>query len=403
MKIVIATLNPPFPPLNGYTNTAFNWIKQLSKAHTVCSIFFENSILPDPAGEHLNRYCEDICQIPNRIPNTTLKKVKGLLSKNPSSFSRYDWNAFVLALRSLAKDKSYQSVVFLDAQFLQLGENLASIGMTSVSSPLDLISLNLKRRIPFAPLPLKVYYKIESIKWSRVFRRLAINFDGIVLLNQEEVYLLRTLSPSMSDGQVRCISYGVDTEYYRPNDTVAGKSDNNAKPSLIFSGSMKSEQSETAIKFFLPIFEKLQEEYPSLQWYIVGRSPTSYIRQIAASNDSIHVTGFVDDVREYIQNATISIVPMQTGTGVKARMLEAMSMGKAIVATSLVASALNGIDPLPIAKADSAETFEKEIVKLLNDPLQRQQYGEMARNCVVEHFSWESSSKQLEAYLEELV
>lgn len=229
------------------------------------------------------------------------------------------------------------------------------------------------------------------LKWQRVHRILSPEFDGLIMVNKEDVASLISDARTLKKEHVCVIPNGVDTDYFKPsNNHKVQKS-----LSSVFSGNMKSEQSETAVMFFLPIFEELRKRHSNLSWYIVGRDPTPKINRIGLKCQGVHVTGYVEDICPYLEQAEIYIAPMQTGTGVRNRVLEAMAMGCAVVASPHGCSALRGQADLPIAIASNDLEFKDKVEEILINPSMRDELGCRVRKYVIKHHSWRAGSEQV--------
>jgi glycosyltransferase involved in cell wall biosynthesis len=115
--------------------------------------------------------------------------------------------------------------------------------------------------------------------------------------------------------------------------------------------------------------------------------------------DNVEVTGFVDDVRDYVRGASVSIVPLRIARGIQNKVLEAMATAKAIVATP---HAIEGIEAVPgqdVIVAKTSAEFAEQVVKLLGDPATAARIGLSARNCVVTKYSWQARLVGLDAML----
>jgi glycosyltransferase involved in cell wall biosynthesis len=183
------------------------------------------------------------------------------------------------------------------------------------------------------------------------------------------------------------IPYGVDIEYFKPAN---GEEE---FPSLMFVGNMKTKVNELAITYFcneiLPI---IQNKIPNIKLYIVGKDPTEKILKLPS--DNIIITGYVDDVRPYYTRASIVILPIIKNVGFRTRLLEAMAMGKPVVATS---TAIGGIDVTPnenIIITNNSKEFAEHVIQLLNDKNMRHKIGENARRLMEEKYSWKIVSEK---------
>jgi glycosyltransferase involved in cell wall biosynthesis len=135
----------------------------------------------------------------------------------------------------------------------------------------------------------------------------------------------------------------------------------------------------------------------------VGRKPSRRLQELATRVPNIQLTGWVEDVRPYLAQRAVCIVPLRIGGGTRLKIFEAMSTGKAVVSTSIGAEGLpvkNGEDLL---LADDPASFAENTLRLLGNAAQRAQIGKAARCLVEQNYSWAMVSKGFAQVLENVV
>jgi len=139
---------------------------------------------------------------------------------------------------------------------------------------------------------------------------------------------------------------------------------------------------------------------PDVHLYIVGQSPHRRVLRLA-DDPAVTVTGYVDDVRPYIAGACVYVVPLRIGGGTRLKVLEAMSMGKPIVSTSLGCEGFEGLVPgRELSLADTPEEFAQRVIELLSDVSRRERLGRAARRFVEEQYDWRLIVPKLEQIYE---
>jgi len=110
------------------------------------------------------------------------------------------------------------------------------------------------------------------------------------------------------------------------------------------------------------------------------------------------VTGFVDDVRPYLERSAVAVAPIRHGAGILNKVLEAMAMEVPVVTTSLAAEGLRveGDSNLPLHVADDAGEFAERVVALLRDPAERARLAREGRQFVQRNYVWSRSAETLE-------
>ena len=196
---------------------------------------------------------------------------------------------------------------------------------------------------------------------------------------------------------VEVITFGVETDYFQAAEPET------EFPSLVITGSLGVPANRRMVRYFYDcIYPLVKARVPGIKLYIVGSDPGRDILKLPADT-SVTVTGYVADLRPYLSRAWVVVAPLEEGFGVKVRILQAMAMGKPVVATSLVA---RGIDVLPgenILLADEPDEFAAKVVELLNDRKMRQTLGAAARRLMETEHAWEELTERLSEVLEKAV
>jgi glycosyltransferase involved in cell wall biosynthesis len=218
-------------------------------------------------------------------------------------------------------------------------------------------------------------------------KRIYKHFDSCLVVTDRDKFLLEQLNK-----EIKCdvLQSGVDTEYFSPWRHITED-----YPSLVFLSNMGGYPAEVNVNsFYNHVFPIIREHIPDVRLILVGRSPTKNIINLGL-DPAVTVTGFVDDVRPYLARASIVIAPLMLGTGIKLKMLEAMSMGKAIVTTSIGAQGIMAVNGKHFIICDKPEDFAREVISLLHSEELRRYIGDNAREIIEENYSWAMISGKL--------
>ena len=187
-------------------------------------------------------------------------------------------------------------------------------------------------------------------------------FSDLVVTTDDDQRQMRRLS---AHNQIHVIPNGVDLEQfpYRPADPGGYR--------LIFIGAMDYLANiDAAVFLSLEIFPALRQRYPEATLMLVGARPTSEILALG-NQPGITVTGRVPKMAKYLHEATVCVVPMRTGYGIKNKTLEAMAAGIPIVASDRGLEGL-AVDepgvPLRALRANHPEAFTAAIGRLFDTP-----------------------------------
>jgi len=203
--------------------------------------------------------------------------------------------------------------------------------------------------------------------------------DVVMAVSERDRSFFRRMAPAT---QIALVPNGVDLSEFVP---MPGR----RRPhSLLFVGMMDYQPNDTGIQHFLnTIFPLIRQRMPEAHLTIVGGNPSQAVRN--AASPSVRVTGFVDDVRPYMEECSVFVVPLTAGGGTRLKLLEAMAMGIPAVSTSLGCEGLDVRHNTHLLVADSPEAFADAAVRLLQDPSLRNTLSAQALAAVHAEHGWD--------------
>jgi polysaccharide biosynthesis protein PslH len=178
-------------------------------------------------------------------------------------------------------------------------------------------------------------------------------YERVVVVSDADRDELRALNPALP---LEVIPNGIDLDYFAPQSI---QRDPNM---LLFTGNFEyAPNVDAALLLARDILPLVRARLPQVRLHLVGNAPPPALT--ALGSDHIVVTGRVDDVRPYLAQAALYVCPLRFGAGIKNKVLEALAMGCAVIATPL---SIDGIDArdgdhLLLADAD-APTFAARII-----------------------------------------
>jgi sugar transferase (PEP-CTERM/EpsH1 system associated) len=239
----------------------------------------------------------------------------------------------------------------------------------------------------------RMLYRAQYRRMLRYEGRTLKRFDGVLAVSDADSATFARLYPGAAKGAGHVIPTGVDTEFFAPVvSPPAGRE-------LVFTGSMDWLPNEDAMIFFCrDILPLIRAEEPDVTLSIVGRAPTPAVQKLAAEH-AVVVTGRVDDVRPFMAAAAVYIVPLRIGGGTRLKIFEAMSMGKAVVSTTVGAEGLPVTNGTHLALADSPQLFAQTVLGLLRNVEPRRTLEAAAHALVLERYDWSAVAGDLEEAL----
>jgi len=239
----------------------------------------------------------------------------------------------------------------------------------------------------------KALYGAQYKRMLRYERKTLARFDGVLAVSDADRHTFAALYPDAIRHPVHVVPTGVDTGFFAPAPSDP------ASRTLVFTGSMDWLPNEDAMQYFCrDILPLIRAEEPGVDLSIVGRAPTPAVKRLADEHH-VTVTGRVDDVRPFMKEAAVYIVPLRIGGGTRLKIFEAMSMGKAVVSTTVGAEGLPVTDGTHVMLADEPASFARAVVRLLRDAGTRNRLETAARALVLEQYDWSAVAGSLESAL----
>jgi glycosyltransferase involved in cell wall biosynthesis len=180
----------------------------------------------------------------------------------------------------------------------------------------------------------------------------------------------------------------IDTQYFQPEPTAVEQANR-----IVFTGLMNHPpNADAAVYFAREVLPKVQAAVPEAQFFVVGRHPTTEV-QALDQLPGVCVTGNVADIRPLLASATVVVVPLRYGSGARQKILEAWSMEKCVVSTTIGAEGLEYQDGVNLVIADDAERMAATVIRTLREPGLRDRLRHAGRTVAVEeHHPWRIAS-----------
>jgi sugar transferase (PEP-CTERM/EpsH1 system associated) len=373
---------------------SYNLVRELAKRHQV-TFFGFHSRQDNAAHAELDQICERVLCFPLKLPKPKSfaefrQYLTGIASGEPHSVRKYYRAHVARELRALLEKESYDVVV---CDFVIAG----SVIPWDVSCPKVLFTHNVeatiwKRHYDVASNPL---WKLLSWREWRAMERSENGYlkkvDLVIAVSKADRDVFSQLIPPE---KLAVIPTGVDVDFFQPRPAAE------EEDTLVFTGSMDWLPNEDGMVYFIEeILPRISQQVPAIKLIVVGRKPSRRLQGLAIANPQVELTGWVEDVRPHLARGAVCIVPLRVGSGTRLKIFEAMSMGKAVVSTTIGAEGLPVESGSNVLLADSPEHFTISVVRLLRDRALRQRLGAAARNLVATKFSWSSVAAEFEAAL----
>lgn len=384
-----------WPPHAGGRLRSLRILSELSRRHEVDVV---TTHAPGEDPRELQRElpgCRQVVSVPHAAAKRGSRAFMGAVARSWSSSLPVDlWRWQVAGLRREAARRLAAGDTVCVADFLSAMPNLPR----TARGPIVLFEHNVehviwRRLARTGPIWRRALLEVEWRKLRRYEAAACRRARLTIAVSEGDAEALSRLAPA---ARVRAVPTGVDTTYFRPNG------DAKPAPGLVFTGSMDWYPNEDAMLHFIrTTLPRIRAEVPEVTLTVVGRNPSPALK--AAERPGIHVTGTVDDVRPYVTEAAVYVVPLRVGGGTRLKLFEALAMGKAVVSTTVGAEGLPLEPGEHFLQADGQADFADAVVGLLRDAEQRRRMGAAGRRLVESRYSWSQVAVEFEERCMEVI
>ena len=382
----------PYPPNKGDKVRSYHLLRHLLRDHQV----FLGTFLDDPDDEAhlpaLAAICPALHVVRLHPRSARVRSLSALLQNEALTLAYYrsaelsQWVA-----QTVARHQIDASVVFSSAMAQYAPANLPML-----CDFVDLDSAKWSQYASTKPWPLSWLYRREGERLLAFERAVAQRAQHAFFVTPQETDLFRQRAPE-SAARVDALCNGVDAKFFSVDPDRASPYAAGEQP-LVFTGAMDYWPNIDAVVWFCAeVLPGLRARRPGLRFYIVGRNPAPAVQALAS--DGVVVTGTVDDVRPYLQHAALVVAPLRIARGIQNKILEAMAMGKAVVATAECAQAIGAREGIEMFPASDAADFGTQVESLLQDPQRAAAAGVLARDKVLRSFSWDAHLSGIDRHL----
>lgn len=402
MKILWFSHLVPYPEAGlGVLQRSYHLVRELARVHQVYLLaFVQPRIIQELLGdvtsgleaarEHLEQYCARVQFLPiaseasrfrrmwlaaRSLPGGHCYTIRWLSSEEARRVAA-DWNA------SIDFDLVHFDTLSL-APYLQLfTRGVKTLDHHNIESDMML------RRAQIEGNPLKrLYYWQEGVRLAHYERHVCPRFDLNITCSSLDTERLRAVAPGVAVAEV---PNGVDTAYFRVSDEPEHPL------SLVFAGNLSWYPNKTAMLFFADrVWPALKERVAGVTMDVIGANPPARLSALAGRDANFRVHGFVPDVRAYIGRAALYVCPIMDGGGTKLKILDALAMGKAIVAHPIACEGIGVRDGHDVVFARDADEFVQNIAALLGNADRRRQLARNARLLAESVYSYSVIGRSL--------
>lgn len=382
MKIAIFLSRFPFPLIKGDKLRAYNQIVQLAKKHEIFLFCISDEKVSEEHIQELQPFCKQIEVAYLNKWKAMPKVLLAIFNSIPLQVAFYKsskikklYDAFLLRHKP---DLCYY-------QFVRTAPYAENISLPQVIDFQDTLSANMERRAGKSNFLLRPIFLMEAKRLRRYEDRAMETFDAQTIITESD----RELLNSPLRDKVAIVSNGVSQRY------IEQPKEKEKLYDVLFCGNMGYKPNITAAEYLLQtIMPFVRKQRPETTICIAGVNPPKHIKAKATTTNLIIEK--VDDMRDMYLQSKVFIAPMQIGTGLQNKLLEAMACSIPSISSSLANKALKASDKEEILIADKAQDYANCILELLNNKEMSEKLAKNGREYILNNFRWEKCNEILE-------
>lgn len=373
MRILFLSRWFPCPPDNGSKLRVYNLLRALGERHEVTLISFVDPGDVEPVPSQLHPFCRQTMMVPwKRFQPRSWSALAAFFAPRPrSAIATYSPEMERCIRRTLAQ-LPFDLVIASQQDMGAYGHCFA--GLPAMLEEVELGVLHEQYAHARGLWP-RLRYRLTWIKHRRYLARLVRSFRACTVVSEKERRLLLEAVPRVPHIEVvpncvRLADYADVRETPRPGR-------------LIFTGSFRYRPNHEAMLWFLgEVLPRLAQRAPGLQLVITG----DHAGHSLPPGGNVLLTGRVADVRPWIASSWASLAPVRTGGGTRLKILEAMSLGTPVIATSKGAEGIEAEPGRHLLVADTPDEYADAVARILADPHLRSELARHALDLVAERY-----------------
>lgn len=258
----------------------------------------------------------------------------------------------------------------------------------------DSRAVRLRGQARVAPRRARPGLAVRYATERRYERSLVERSDHVLVASERDREALDRRIPT----PVTIVPNGVDTDSWCRRTAQLGDA-------VVFSGAMDyPANADAAVHLASHVMPLVWQKRPTARLIIVGRDPVPTVNALA-DDPRVIVTGTVDDIRPFLEQAAVFAAPLRFASGIQNKLLEAMAMAIPVVTSPVAAAGLRTADGAhaPVRVAAGPEAFAAGILAALEQRDADPSPDGPGREYVEARFGWGTAVTLLEEALADVV
>lgn len=385
MKILVVLPRFPYPLEKGDKLRAYNQIRTLARHNEIYLFTLSFDEVTEQMLEAVRPFCREI-RVARLNKLTGCKNaIRNFLASKSIQMGYWDSRS------SRHQYKAFEREVEPDVIYSQMVRTMPLVARSLVPKVMDFqdaLSLNMKRRMEIYRRGIRHFLFHFEFKMLRSTEYNSFDiFDDLTIISEPDCEAI----PHKRNADLHIIPNGVDFDYFKPQEVEK-------KYDVVFCGNMQYRPNVLTAQYLvrevMPLVWKI---VPGATLLLAGATPNRQVRALAS--DRVVVTGSVEDIRPCYAQSKVFAAPMQIGSGLQNKLLEAMALGIPCVTSPLANNALGAAPDREILVGTKAVEIADHIIDLIQSQPERDELARNAMNFVKNNYSWEHFGDALEKVL----
>jgi sugar transferase (PEP-CTERM/EpsH1 system associated) len=394
--ILYLTHRVPHPPNRGDRIRTYNFLRYLAQRTNVWLGCLADEPVSDETRQVLGELCEKVAIVPVEPHLRWVRAGLSFALGRTISEGAFNSPELKATVRRWATEARFDSTLCSSSAltpYLRLTEFIPT------GHHVDLIDVDSEKWFDYSQsssAPKSWIYGLEARRMRRLESSLSEWMRGIAVVSEPEARLYRSFRP---DGRIQAIPNGVDVDYFSPVSGRSANRNSEQTSGCVFVGALDYKPNVDGICWFArEIWPAILKQRPDETLKIVGREPVAEVRELN-SLPGVEVVGTVPDVRPFLSDASVAVVPLRIARGVQNKVLEALAMAKAVVASPDPLVGLDVEDGTHLFTAREPDEWVARVLELLDDASLRGDMGLAAQAYVTANHRWEQCLASLNKFL----
>jgi polysaccharide biosynthesis protein PslH len=392
MRILVIASRECVPPNTGAKLRTFHLARELARRAQVVYLSFAEEgagmVRPETGFQReRSDFFERVLKVPRGKSYRSIDLLRGVLGDTPFSVLNWTRPEMAQTLSRLVAELRFDIIQIESIQMAGYLHLLRAAGSPALVCDWHNIESEVMRRYCEQTTGrLRRAYAAATARRLQMFERRTIPlFDAHIAVSTRDRKLLMETGTKTPVFQVE---NGVSPDHYSGFQVEREPRLRFERNRVVYVGSMDYHANVDGVCHFARhVWPELHRKAPELRFTVVGFRPTVEVRALA-SMPGIEVTGTVNDVRPFLSEALVEVVPLRVAGGTRLKILEAMASRVPVVATPVGAEGLEVQDRRDILLASSDQDFIKAVLELRQDQALRNRLAGAGEALIRSRYDW---------------